>query len=114
MFKNFKKVGAKTDENNYITEIFMTDTNIFDIQRFKTYYIKPKDLTNKYPQIKIESTSAANAMLLFSFILRQDPYKEIYKGCTGVNIIDSEGNIIGLNIEDDDISELVPKTPNIK
>ena len=53
-------------------------------------------------------------MLLFSFILRQDPYKEIYKGCTGVNIIDSEGNIIGLNIEDDDISELVPKTPNIK
>ena len=39
MFKNFKKVGVKTDENNYITEIFMTDINIFDRQRFKTYYI---------------------------------------------------------------------------
>ena len=100
LFKNFKQVGIKTDGKKHIIEIYMNGVNIFDRQNFKTYYLKPTDTKNKYPQIKVETVSAANAITLFKFVLQAASNEFDYSDCIDVSILDTEGNMRTIDFKD--------------
>ena len=93
LFRNFDKVGVEVDDDGYIRRIHMAGLTIFDQEKVKTYMLKPIDPKNKYPQIKVETMSAANAMTLFKFVLHSTEGKLDYNDCTEISIIDQDGNM---------------------